>query len=412
MNKWAVSALAGLTLLVTVAWLWSRDEALSPKAKDWLEQAAADTGDSPAYYQLMGIDAPAGRDPEVEGRKRVALYHQGLLSREAQSGAEIAPLAMPGEALCVLGTQGCLQGLRQEPAEWQALLSQHRELLRRYQQLLMLEAPHTVARLGLDEPIPNYVAVLWGSRLRALQSLQLAEEGQGEDALALLQEDVRLLRVWLSDADNLIMKMTTVTLVAQNLDALAVLYQAGLIPQPDIQQPLSRDERSLLRAMQREFAMVATGLTELKYQANLEQELGVSAWRLQWVYKPKMSINDSLHAYARLATESLLDAEAFAVASSEPVPSVISTWRRVRNPVGRILVGVAIPDFRPYLARLHDLDAKLVLFNRLGRPARMGGNPYSPNEQPVWDEKLQRICFNGPLPDAKQVRCLPANQPL
>ena len=307
MNKWAVSALAGLTLLVTVAWLWSRDEALSPKAKDWLEQAAADAGDSPAYYQLMGIDAPAGRDPQVEGRKRVALYHQRLLSQEAQSGAEIAPLAMPGEALCVLGTQGCLQGLRQEPAEWQALLSQHRELLRRYQQLLMLEAPHSVARLGLDEPIPSYAAVLWGSRLRALQALQLAEEGQGDEALALLQEDVRLLRVWLSNADNLIMKTATVTLIAQNLDALAVLYQVGLIPQPDIQQPLSREERSLLRAMQREFAMVATGLTELRYQANLEQvitqlektnakTIEQSKWDVCWI-----SLCVYIYIYARFA---------------------------------------------------------------------------------------------------------------
>ncbi|WP_339409219.1 hypothetical protein [Pseudomonas sp. EA_35y_Pfl2_R5] len=412
MNKWAVSALAGLMLLVTVGWLWSRDEALSPQAKDWLEQAAANVGESPAYYQLMGMDASAGRDPQIEGRKRVALYHQRLLSQEAQPGADISTLAMPGRALCVLGAQGCLQRLRLEPTQRQALLSQHRELLQRYQQLLMLDAPHTVARPGLDEPIPNYAAVLRGNRLRALQALQLAEEGRGEDALALLQEDIRLLRIWLSDADNLIMKMTTVALIAQNLDALAMLYQVGLIPPPDIQQPLSGEERSLLRAMQREFAMVATGLTELRYQANLEQELGVSAWRLQWVYKPQMSINDSLPAYARSASESFMDAEAFVGVLSEPAPSDVSTWRRVRNPVGGILVGVAIPDFRPYMARLHDLDAKFVLFNRLGRPARVGGNPYSPNEQPVWDEKHQRMCFNGPLADAKQVRCLPANPPL
>jgi hypothetical protein len=412
MNKWAVSALAGLALLIAAGWMWSRDEALSPQAQAWLKQVAVDAGESPAYYQLLGMDAPVGSDAQVEGRKRLALYHQSLLSQEQQLGVDISPLGMPMQALCVLGTQCCLQQLRQEPVQWQALLSQHRELLQRYQQLLMLDAPHTMARPGMDEPIPNYAAVLWGNRLRALQVLQLAEEGQRKEALALLQEDVRLLRVWLSNADNLIMKMATVTLIAQNLDALAVLYQAGLIPQPNIQQPLSSEERSLLRAMQREFAMVATGLTELKYRTSLEQEPGVSAWRLRWVYKPQMSINDSLPVYARLASESLLDAEAFVRVVSEPEPSVASTWRRVGNPVGRILVDVAIPDFRPYLARLHDLDGKLILFNRLGRPARMGGNPYQPSEQPVWDDKHQRMCFNGPLPDAKQVRCLPAIQPL
>lgn len=410
MNRWLVPLLAGLTLLALACWWWLQDEALNPQAQAWLEQVAADAGDSPAYYQLLGMDAPAGRDPQLEGHTRIALYRQGLLGQAPQAQAEAATLKLPDDALCVLGTPGCLPRLREEPEQRLAWLSQHRELLQRYQQLLALPAPQTLAQVSLNEPIANYAVVLWGNRLRALQVLQLAEEGKADEALATLEEDVRVLRGWLADADNLIMKVATVSLLAQNLDALAALYQAGLIAQPALLQPLSGDERSLLRPMQREFAMVATGFTELIQQGHLEQEFGVSAWRLQWMYKPQMSINDSWSAYARVASQSLLSAEAFGATLSEPAPPVTSTWRRLRNPVGGILVAVALPDFRRYLARLHDLDAKIVLFNRLGRPEQALVNPYQPNEQPVWDEKHQLMCFNGPLPDAKKVRCLPATE--
>ncbi|MDP3815412.1 hypothetical protein [Pseudomonas sp.] len=48
----------------------------------------------------------------------------------------------------------------------------------------------------------------------------------------------------------------------------------------------------------------------------------------------------------------------------------------MHNPAGSILADIAAPDFNPYLARLHDLDAKLSLFNRLGLETQVGGNPY------------------------------------
>lgn len=410
MSKWLMWLLAGLTLLALASWLWSQDEALSPQAQAWLEQVAADAGDSPAYYHLLGMDAPSGRDPQTEGRTRIALYQQGLLEQAPQLQADTPALVLPDDALCVLGTPGCLQRLLEEPEQRLAWLSQHRELLQRYQQLVALPAPQTLAPVSLNEPIANYAVVLWGNRLRALQVLQLAEEGKADEALATLEEDVRVLRGWLANADNLIMKMATVSLLAQNLDALAVLYQAGLIAQPALLQPLSGDERSLLSPMQREFAMVASGFTELIQQAHLKEEFGVSGWRLRWMYKPQMSINDSWSAYAHVASQSLLSAQAFGVALSEAPPPVASTWRRLRNPVGGILVAVALPDFRRYLARLHDLDAKLVLFNRLGRPEQALANPYQPNEQPAWDAERQLMCFDGPLADAKQIRCLPAIQ--
>jgi hypothetical protein len=398
MNKWLIPLLGGLVLLAGAGWLWSRDEPLDPQAQAWLEQVAQVGESSEAYYQLLGLDAPTGSDPQAAGRQRLA--------KPAADEAPAATLTLPGDELCALGAPGCLQGWRDEPEKLQALLSTHAELLQRYETLLALADYRTLSPPAMDEPMPSYAALLKGNLLRSLKALALIEDKRNSEALALFEDDIRQLRSWLARADNLILKMTLVKLLAQDLDSLAALYRAELLPRPVLQKPLSPEERSLAAAMRREFALVANGLAGLLDRPDLGGELGLNAWQLRLLFKPHMSINDSLYLYARVAEDSRLDAQAFVQRLNEPGPGSISRFRHLRNPVGIILGDIAVPDFNRYLARLHDLDAKLNLFNRLGAENQAGGNPYNPAEGPQWNAEQQRLCFDGPLPDPQSMRCL------
>ncbi len=405
LNKWLISVLGVLALLGGVVAFWLYDEPLLPDAQAWLEQVAKVEGDSAAYYQLFGLDSPAGSDPQAAGRKRLMAYHQWLASHGPENAMpavdEPARLALPGDELCALAKPGCLARLRQDPVSLAALLSDHDELLQRYQQLLALEDYRTLSRPSQSEPMVEYRYLSKAAQLRGAQALLLAEQGKGTAALALLQGDTRQLRVWLARADNLILKILLAGLLEQNLDGLALLYHAGLIPKPAAEAVLSSAERSLHDAMRREFALVATFLRGPSATKN------VPAWRLQLVFKPRMSINETLPDYLRVAEDSQLDAVAFAQHQAGVSDTAISTWRRWRNPVGAILVAIAIPDFTPYLAQLHDLDAKLALFNALGTAVPASANPYYPQARPFWDGKLKAYCFDGPLRDEKRRRCLP-----
>ncbi len=405
LNKWLISVLGVLALLGGVVAFWLYDEPLLPDAQAWLEQVAKVEGDSAAYYQLFGLDSPAGSDPQAAGRKRLMAYHQWLASHGPEKAMpavdEPARLALPGDELCALAKPGCLARLRQDPVSLAALLSDHDELLQRYQQLLALEDYRTLSRPSQSEPMVEYRYLSKAAQLRGAQALLLAEQGKGTAALALLQGDTRQLRVWLARADNLILKILLAGLLEQNLDGLALLYHAGLIPKPAAEAVLSSAERSLHDAMRREFALVATFLRGPSATKN------VPAWRLQLVFKPRMSINETLPDYLRVAEDSQLDAVAFAQRQVVVNEHAISTWRRWRNPVGAILVDVAMPDFKRYLAQLHDLDAKLALFNALGSAVPESANPYYPQARPFWDGKLKAYCFDGPLRDEKRRRCLP-----
>ncbi|WP_068828851.1 hypothetical protein [Pseudomonas sp. BMS12] len=413
MKTWPIILLGSLVALGAGAWQWAQDEPLAPQAAAWLQSPAA-TPDSFAYYQLLGLDAPAGKDPLVVGRQLLQVHRQWRAQHgfsEPMVNDEGERIALPGQALCAFGEPDCLPRLRQDRAALAELLARHSELLQRYDKLLALSDYRTLAEPSMDEPLANFTSLRQANLLRAAQALALAEDGRGAEALALLQLDAYLLRGWLARADNLILKMVLVRLQGNDLEAIAALYGAGLLPHPAKLPALSEEERSLAPAMRREFALVGAGLLNLVDNPQLVAELGVHSWQLRWLYKPQMTLNDSLPAYLRVADNSRLDAQAFARTLAEPAPSEPSPWRRVRNPVGVILSQVAIPDFNRYLARLHDLNAKLALFNALGQSEPDVDNPYQTGPKASWNAKRQAYCFSGPLKDEQGLRCLPWTPP-
>src|SRR5690606_9457132 len=145
----------------------------------WLDQLAEPDAQSAAYLQLLGLDAPAGRDAQVEGPKRLA----------AALGETCAgTLARPGDEICMLSESGCLQRLRQDQQALAAHLQRHHELLQRYEKLLTLQDYRTLGQVSLSEPMPAYGALIKANQLRTLQALVLIDENRGAEALQLLEQ--------------------------------------------------------------------------------------------------------------------------------------------------------------------------------------------------------------------------------
>jgi len=412
MKTWQKILLGILLALLVIAWLWWRDEPLTPQALAWLDEPA--DADSSAYYQLLGLDAPAGEQPQAVGRRLLQAHRQWRSEHgpyDLLVSADGARIELPGQELCPLGEPACLRQLRGDRAALAELLARHGELLRRYEDLLALNDYRTLSQPSMDEPLANFTSLDRANRLRGARALALAVDGRGDEALALLQQDTRQLRAWLARADNLVLKMVLVNQLGRDLDGIAALHREGLLPAPAAQAPLSEAERSLEAAMRREFALVGSGMLTLVDNPQTAAELGVFRWQLQWLYKPRMTVNDLLPDYLRVAARSRLEAAAFVRSLDRPARRQLSTWRRMRNPVGAILGDVAMPDFGKYLARLHDLDAKLALFNALGRAVPEADNPYRPGQRPWWSGERQAYCFDGPLKDEHGLRCLPWTAP-
>lgn len=402
--------LGAAMLLVSLALIWIRDVPLDRQASTWVAEARSQQNPSAGHIYLLGLDAAA--EPMSAGQARLAEYRSWRASHSPFDNFHPKPSKLLN--IPKLVAQHSEQGLCRQPERDAALLEQGGELLVRYRQAARLADLRNLTAIDPSEPLPNYAALLSGNRLLALEACRLRLDGQAGPARALLEEDLSHWRRHLAAADTLILKMITAQLVAGDIGALGALHQQGLIERPAPLVPLTAAERSLQAAMRGEFAMLANGFAAMRDDPTFITDKGRLALRL--LYKPNMSSNAILPHYLHIAAASQLTASEFAGwLREQPQPPLRQDWR---NPIGNILAAVAGPDMRQYLARLHDLDARIQLFNRLSSlapgftaaqalSATAEGNPYGARPARLLEANPPQLCYDGPLADPKYRRCLP-----
>lgn len=402
--------LGAAVMLVSLALIWIRDAALDSQAAAWTTAVNSHQKPSAGHVYLLGLDAEA--QPLNAGRARLAEYRQWRATHSPfDDSFQPAPLRQLD--LPKIAARHNEHWLCRQPARDAALLEQGRELLTRYRQAARLDDLRSLIASEASAPLPNYAALIAGSRLLALEACRLLLDGQAGQARALLEADLGHWRRHLAAADSLLLKMVTAQLVAGDIGTLAALYQQGLIARPAPLPPLTAAERSLQSAMQSEFAMLANGFAAMRDDPHFLQEHGRLA--LQLLFKPNISSNAALPDYQRIASASQLTADEFvAWLRQSPAPRR-QDWR---NPIGNVLVAVALPDMSQYLAQLHDLDARIQLYNRLNSlvpdftaaqalSVTAEGNPYGAGPARLLEASPPQLCYDGPLADPKHRRCLP-----
>ncbi|MGG2398863.1 hypothetical protein ACJRW5_18140 [Pseudomonas sp. SH1-B] len=411
----AIIALALFLLLLLGAggFAWMRDEPLSADAQTWLEQAQVDEGQSRAYVFLNGLDAASGQSPEALGAERLQAYRTWRRSHgpmdEGFAEPKVTTLALPqGPLFCSIEKDDCRSTLLREASAW-VETDEQRLLRERYWQFLQLDDYRNLLEPSINAPLPPHHYLIRGQHLLTLQLLKAAQEGDGEQVRARLDDELHLLREHLRRADTLIAKMILARMVECNMLWQAVLYRQGLMPAPSSVPAFDKAERSLLLPLQYEFHSVAV-MFKSHPTANSNWKEHLFMW---WGLRPQMSINASLIFYQPLAEISPLSPETFAREVKQlPLPQL---HKNRRNPVGNVLLDVAIPDFREYAARVQDLEAQRRLLQGLvqlppGTPSaeqlRAFDNPYYPGQPALLDEQ-GRLCFAGPVAGLDGARCLP-----
>lgn len=411
----SLATLAGLSALMLL------DSSPSPQSLAW--QAAFEerrSQPSESYLLLLGLDAAAMEQPMQLGRARLDAYHAWTAAGEKNVLVlpDTALLPVPdNEQLCEPGKPECLARSADGSLNGTRLLAENAVLLERYRLWLELAPARSQALPGASEPLPNHRLLMVANRLLGLQALQLIEQGNPRAALELLQQDIVRLRRQLAEADTLIGKIIVASMLSADLERIALWHARGLLPDPAPIAGLSESERSLLMPMQHEFSGIARLFGNLR-QLGLEEH---GALPLLLFYKPQRSINQALPSYQYPAELSQLPPDRLAqvLAEREPMEPV-SPWSQPNNPIGQILLNIATPAFENYAGRVQDLDARIRLFNLLGQlpdeesellaaltTLPGADNPYYPGQPPRWDATTGTLCFDGPLPDERGVRCLP-----
>jgi hypothetical protein len=429
--KYILWGLAAIVLALLLIILLPIDDKLDAEAAAWVERAN-DIEDVPGngYYYLIGIMASVDEDPMIVGKALIDDYRQvelKFLNGELEEftlqeyPAEKKLPSPAGDYYCRLQEAGCFTRRAANVPALRAELKTHAVLLQRYQRYMQFAALKPLTEPSMHEPIAPYNYVARGHKLQQFRIIVEYISGNRNQAFDLLNQNIGEVRRQLAQAPNLIGKMVMLNMLSEDVDLLVQFTPIGsrIRPMP----ALTPEERSLTAAMTREFGGPANLLRQLEADPYLLSEsrgfFEKSLERLALAsLKPNMTLNSLFPHYRTVGELSETGAAEFNQRHGASLLEIKVEFN-LRNPVGSILNSISIPQFAPYVARVHDVDCKIALLNAalaldpsewnkiLQDEAELqASNPYNPEERPYVDPETRAVCFKGPLEDPQQRRCI------
>ena len=396
-----------VTAIVFLVLLAQIDDELSEQAVDLLNRLEADA-ESESYLYLYGLFAKETDSPESVGKTLLEEYKESITAESYQlvDYPDSDKLPLPkGDAFCRSWEDGCLEYLFSSDIDAKALLSKNKTLMTRSNTFLEFNEYKTLSKPTIREVYPPYQYIAAAEHIKVLEAISAYKDGYSKKAIDSLLEQFVKLRKSMELQDNLIGKLVFLMKLSEILDVLSVILSNEDMVAEKIPS-LSQSEKSFYMIAAREFGMSYYTLQNLDRNPEFFEMGGnFPRWITRMVYKPNMTTNAVTPIYYRLERLAQLSPSDFAKQSGTEDSVRLST-SKLRNFVGDTLIAIS-PEFDKYVARFHDFDAKLALFNQvhhLKLELHAMQNPYYGNEKPK--EVDGGLCFSGPLKDIRNLRCL------
>ncbi len=404
MKKLLIILLLAFVVILMMAQI---DDDLSMESADLIGRVNTEST-SESYLYLNGIFASDGEEPVTVGRKLLEEYRK--LDNNDSYGVIQYPsenkIPLPtGDEFCKAWEEGCLEYLFSIQPDIDRLLSEHSLLLARSKRFFEFVEYKTLSKPTFHELYSPYRYIAAAERIKILEAISVYSKGDAKGAIESLSLQFSKLRRSMGLQDNLIGKLVLLMKLSEVIDVMSVILtnsegEAELIPD------LTQSEKSFHMIAGREFGVSYYTFKNLdKHPEFFEMGGDFPGWLTRIVYKPNMTINSVAPIFYKLEQLAQLSSADFAKRIEASNSDTLST-STLRNYVGSTLIAFS-PEYTEYVARFHDFDAKLALFNQvhhLNLSLDNLKNPYYGKEVP--EEVNGNLCFDGPLEDKKALRCL------
>lgn len=421
MNKWLVTIGCGLIGVAFVLWFVS-DDPLDAGVGEWLSYHREHQGTPGAdFHYILGLDAPAGRDPVVAGREWYRLHQQNLEPDNLPTEWSVGrPWAHEARRLPETGRLRPLLDCRSrgEPGceRIAEILDEHAVVLERYKSWPTGEG---FSRAAPDHWLVAPMQVLMRADLLArIEVIDALMNHQDAYAADLQVEAIERVRRYLAMSDSLLDLVVAIRLLSEHVDFLLHLQADGVLGEVDrtnVLRDLESVDDLLEQVMRGEFGLVFQAIEWLDERPD-ERTHGTVADRLiqRVFYRKNMTLNANHELYRWVASLDRPEKLSAVIAGNEPVWEKPVTLRNYAGYVHPTLLPEA-SGFLSYIARLHDLQGKLALGRSIdGGPVsdtELRGlvriNPYGRGYGVELDEADGRVCLSGPLEDNDGIRCIP-----
>ena len=382
-----VGLICTLFFLAFVMINWG-DEELKPEvaqALAWkpIDNAYEDNG----YLTLLGIEAPAEMSATQVGTRMLKAELARYVSMQKDHKETPAPEPNPAEVddyidwadnRCDYQKQAnCIDFYLQQGADTLSfvMLSQQR-LTARYNEIWGAKSYVEVIPPLVTSQIPKYSLLTQASELERIQAILDISEGKLEQGVTRFARNASYSRRLLRESNILISHMVAVAMMQRDTRILSELmakypkiatqYAAQLAP---VLAPISAPEYNLKKAFIYERDMGFQMMNSLKFitPTELSGDKTNSFLKLyNWLGFQGNATNNALYEqskwFVKLAEVNTaeLDAVKAEIAQNQLNDFEIDyRFFTIKNPIGRILIEVAQPDYTSYVERQHDLNGYL-----------------------------------------------------
>ena len=336
---------------------------------------------------MAGFDASAAQSVVTAGEARIREYNQTLdwslahpteLADATKTDSDKLKFSSAGD-YCSSPPSSVWADSKKHRLETAALLSANQELFKRYLGLHRLRGYHETARPSYLAPfyfVPQPVRCLFLSDIS--DRIQTGSLQQKRAAMEDLSQDLRTWKLMMQGEGTLPSKMIAAASLHRDLLLLAeavtdtntdmMLFDGGqgavLTPFPTIDWNIGNAFGAEFRAMVPLYGQ----MTSAKWAMS-----GTDEARVTWRQKPWLALQ--MHYFKYRATENLSarhmvqltklavsDPQRFSVTREEyhswlRDDEIFYSPRTLFNPVGKILVSIAVPHYEEYIIRAYDVAA-------------------------------------------------------
>jgi hypothetical protein len=409
--------LGGLYLAIFMV-LALYDPPLQPAVAEFLKVPASTVTDAEnAYFALLGFAAPAGSDIREYGRTSYRSTLERAAKQRAQGGQPL-PQLESGTQMAFKGkelpNERFYQFVVGSPEVLDRMASDNRELLDRYRTLRQYPRIFEPSGEGhfQDVPIPSFAPVRSTQSLWLLLALRQSHQGNADQALRLLADDLAYWRSIVPQSHMLIIKLIAIACIQRDYQVLSELIGHAA---------LSGTQRAQVRAMLPPWQAGDVQFSEsLRYEAlfltdALFASLAQHGPFDRLLLKKNATRNSLVRIQMTGAELAGLSADRFyreaSASAGERRIDVRLKLDFLYNPVGAILASISTPQYAGYCAKGHELEAKrrMVLIHLLAREQGIGPdgmdsflpqlgkeyrNPYT-NQPMGWDAGKKSIVMDS-----------------
>jgi hypothetical protein len=390
--KWLLSGAAITALVVLACWILLPDETLNPDAQRIIEAKPTVPPAQNAYYALLALKASPELDAFEVGKQIVAAQvaialqpngYEAEFSPDVYLGVKplVAPqIRLNTQLFCrpVSETPNCLAAFREHRDLIDAELRDLDIYVKRYRSARNYPHFEDVMMPTANMPFVPWPAINQMSELvDAKIALDMAEPTKQEAALSELLAEILFWQRIGDETNMLDTRLASAKLVQKNYrlaSELLAAYPQIAVEHKDllakITHPLSSKATDLRLMLEGELQLFAVAMQRInkKHQSikkdgeanvfghvhRLSRAVARSPFRLNasnnLYYAHMIAVGDF---YSRTGVELGANAAAFESSINHYNGLDPRTW--LYNPVGKVLAGIAVPQYSSYAYRLHDL---------------------------------------------------------